>query len=1107
MSAPMLADQAERLRAIHERARNVIVDAGAGTGKTTLLVQRILHLVAPEDDGPAFALDRVAAITFTRRAAGELKLRLREVFLAQASRQDLGTLRSERIARALALLDNALISTVHSFADRLLRLRPADARVSPDYEIAEDPTPFIDETFSWLLEAIARGTLASGLESSLARERAGEAADTVRSFQAAGLTTRTQHFEAYSKLGLDALVEDLVQTRDRVLTDPGLAPPDLASVQRCIDELARTVDALTPRSFGTRTLLGLREAAQRVLVPGDEVETLRRAVVFQRELERACKDLRKGEHFPGDAAGWEARRWIAEGKRGSGQATQERPGGPLVAAITRPIMAHMALRLVRLRPVVLDRYRTVKRSHGVLDQLDLLIALRDLLAGDRAARAFFQARFEHLLVDEFQDTDPLQAEIVSYLCEQGARAQSADEVVLAPGKLTIVGDPKQSIYRFRRADIAMYAAVCERLQRSEVCQVQLRVNFRSTGPLLGWLNQAFDAVLGSGSPVLDMQRGAVRNVHLAASDAHDEPDALPAVHVLPFGTREQKVDEARDLEGRALARYLRHLVEDGSFRIHDPRTRAQRRPGYGDIAVIMVATQTVHHLLSELDAIGVPHVIRGGTLFMDDPLHRQFVLGLRALADRRDGVARAALLRPPFFALTLADLARERLGTPTADSEQAAEIVARLRALRHRLTPGELGRRVLEQTGFGTYVAAGPNGPQRIARLYELCLYLDELARDSKLDFDGISEIARTWLETPTRIEAPLPIDADSIQVITAHQAKGLEWPVVALWDGRASMRAYLPPVALAVDAKTGDWALKLDALGYDPTERGLQEREVELREEERKRVVYVAATRARSLLIVPEAGEPRDTTIAGKLLVSTRDRAVLRLTPFEQKGEPWWESARGVSLRPLSPSREGLLEAWDTAAKQALTPRLAPRGISASTHPVSVAADDEHALGRSEVRAGRYGPVFGSAVHRALELLLSGSAPDAAGAAARAAREHGHDDEDAVLSDVLAAEHALRSAGLLSHCLQLEYPIAGALEPESLVAGYIDLIAVSDQVVSVIDYKTDPPPGGDVHALYPAYVAQVRAYGELLRQAGALGPRTLRCALLFTANGSLLWV
>ncbi|HTU63715.1 MAG TPA: 3'-5' exonuclease, partial [Polyangiales bacterium] len=530
--------------------------------------------------------------------------------------------------------------------------------------------------------------------------------------------------------------------------------------------------------------------------------------------------------------------------------------------------------------------------------------------------------------------------------------------------------------------------------------------------------------------------GTVRNVRLEPAS---KPHGDGGVHILPFGDPKQSAEESRDLEGEALAHYLRYLVEESDLRVLDPRSHELRRPSYGDIAIMMVATQTVHHLTSELDRIAVPHVVRGGALFMQDPLHQQFVLGLRALSDPRDGVAKAALMRPPFFAVSLEDLVRGLEPESKSEALQAAEaLVTELRRDRHRGAPGEVARQVLERTGFGRYVAAGVNGEQRLARLYELCLALDEVGRSARVDFDGVTSIARSWIDAPPRIEAPLPVDAAAVQVITAHQAKGLEWPIVALWDGRAGWRAFLQQLAFTVDAANGEWALKLDGLPYDPTDKSLSKRETDLRAAERKRVAYVAATRARDLLIIPEAGEAAIKYMAGTLIVAGAKQPHQRIAAYNSDDGDWWKRGAPVSVQPMAATQPDLATAWQASAKQALTRRLCPVGITTVAHLERIDVSEPIALEpapRQRV-SSRHGPVFGSTVHRALALLLErGMTPEAA--TRQAAQENGLIERmDLALADVLRGHSALRAAGLLEHALHAEYPLAGSLGAESLMAG-----------------------------------------------------------------------
>ena len=346
----------------------------------------------------------------------------------------------------------------------------------------------------------------------------------------------------------------------------------------------------------------------------------------------------------------------------------------------------------------------------------------------------------------------------------------------------------------------------------------------------------------------------------------------------------------------ALAAYLRYLVEDSGLTLRDPHDGARRKARYGDIAVMMVTTQTVHHLTAELDVVGVPHVVRGGTLFMNDPLHRQFVLGLRALSDRDDGAARAALLRPPFFAVSLATwCARVGEAAPALVCGRRAR--ARARSIRHETTHGETAG-VLEQTGsglrrewrHGARASAAGRAVLRATR-----------AERSGLDYDGVTAIARGWIDAPARIEAPLPIDADAVQVITAHQAKGLEWPIVALWDGRAVLRGYLPRVALRIDPLSGRWAVRLDGLA--PI-RAIETCSIRAGAptEERKRIAYGHIRRATSDVPSPASLRRRKSRGAGSSERDSRTRGVkLPAWPPGGAGAGVSKCARRAALAQLA--------------------------------------------------------------------------------------------------------------------------------------------------------------------------------------------------------------
>ncbi|MFW5925096.1 MAG: UvrD-helicase domain-containing protein [Myxococcota bacterium] len=1138
MSAP-LVDQRARDAAVAERARNLIVDAGAGTGKTSLLVRRLVAMVAPDDGAPPVDLTRIAAVTFTRKAAGELRLRIRERLLEALADPDTTDGRRERLRHALGALDTAHVGTIHSFADRLLRLRPMEARVSPGFDIAEEPDALVRETLDRLLRGAETHRLEDEVPAAL-RARADEAEETVLLALEAGVRAEDRDLGYVTFFGLHGLVRQLIDQRDLPLPDVALEDFDRARFDHVRDRVRERVGALAADNRGTwflRRIANELDAIGPDMPPAQVLRTVRTTLA-------RFGGYKKGnlgqKSFPKDKAGWAA--YCA--CTGAGK-TDVDP--PLFVQLEAPLRRWLALRLVRMAPVVCALYERVKARHRQVDQLDLLIRLRDLLQGDPSARAFYQGLFDHVFVDEFQDTDPLQAEILMYLCEDGARARSYEDVILRPGKLTLVGDPKQSIYRFRRADVSMYDQVRAQIARQGALEAELETNFRSTPRLLAWLNHRFEAVLGraEGEARFDPATGRVFQQPLAPGRAAPDGQEGAAVHAVPFPAC-KKADDTRAAEAGAMARYLRWLVHGSGLHVTDPLTRARRPVGYGDIAVLGVVTSHLPLLFAELDALHVPYASRGGTLFLQDPLHRRFLLALRALSDRSDGVARASLLRPPFFALDPRDLAlaeaarrAEQKGAPDGWAPEGDEALASIERVREaealvaELRNGRFDRGVertardlLERTGYARVLAGGPNGEQRLARLRELCFVLGHHAEAHGLDFDATTAEARTWVDDPVQLDPPHPVDAGAVQVLTVHQAKGLEFPVVVLWDGRGKAERRVHGKAFKLDRQARGWLLGLQGFEHEessaPTPLAATDKEYE--NAELDRVVYVAATRARDLLVLPKPdADPDPKYIAGKLLEETPPGTVRELAPYGADGIPepdaWWLHEPGAAPPPREPAdlEQSVMDRWAHALPEAARPRFAPTAVTEAAQaglqdaPAPADETDDRAGARPAWRKpGRFGPTFGITVHRALELLLTARARDTETAVARAARETGlPDHHDEARADVDRTLATLASLGIQpgnGTLLRLEYPVAGVTEEGRLLTGSIDLLARVGDALFVIDFKTDPPPEGSVEETHGAYVEQLRTYGRMVEQAG-LTPTETHAGLLFTADGATRWV
>jgi ATP-dependent helicase/nuclease subunit A len=1105
-------DQAARDLAIRARGVNVVADAGAGTGKTTLLVARLVELVAPADDGPALALGRVAAITFTRKAAGELKLRIREALLRELSRPGLGDLRRRRLADALAGLDTAHVGTIHSFADRLLRLRPVEARLSPSYEVVEDDAALVEEAFAAFLHAVEAGTLAEELAGRVDAEvaRAAQAAfvDAMR----AGLRVERRVFEHATLPGLDGLFQALVRTRDVRPAVPQARRPDLARFRELVDEYAGFARRSAGQGRGSCWVDATRRRLERARGEDDPVLVLKELL----RCRPPATAFRKGDDFPGDADGWA----LYKAFRGDGGQRALRTGA-LYEDLVQPFSRWLVRRLVAAAPAIVAAYQAVKARHRAVDQVDLLLELRDLLRRDRAARAGYQALLDHVLVDEFQDTDPLQAEIVLYLCERGAVAEDWREVALVPGKLTLVGDPKQSIYRFRRADIAVYAAVRAIVERGPHAVAKLQANFRCEPALVAWLDARFDDVLGrapAGAPTFDEAAGTVANEPLLAGREGELP---AAVQVLPLACEGGRKPAFRAAEAKALAKWVRGLVEGKRRTIRDPSTGEPRPAGYGDVAVLVASTFHLHLLFPELDRLGVPYAARGGSLFLGDPLHRQFLLALRALSDRDDGVAQAALLRPPFFAVDYDDLARERAADATSAhpgvlrARAALDLVRELRQGRFERSPGATARDLLERTAFGRAAALGPNGAQRLDALRELCLALDAAAAEG-LDFDGATARLRAWVDDPVQLDPPRPVASEAVQLLTIHQAKGLEFPVVVLWDACSDLAARDVRSPFVVDRTGASWAVDLDGLAWEePAGGDVARREKRYLDAERLRLVYVAATRARDLLLLPVAGDPDPRRITGRLVAGAPPELMERLETYDAAAEPGWAAeVAPPAPRPTSdasPLAAHVNEAWRSAVARAARPRLAPAAVTGEAHARSEEPERPDEAGPPRTaRKSRFGRVFGDTVHAALGHALRDAALGPAAAVARAAAATGLAEHLAeAADDVARALAALEASGLRrppGPDLQVEYPIALA-SGEKLVQGYVDLLGARAGRLAVVDFKTDAPPAGDVRDTHPAYVEQVRSYARILVALGLAPEGGVDAGLLFTAEGAVRWV
>jgi ATP-dependent exoDNAse (exonuclease V) beta subunit len=522
-----------------------------------------------------------------------------------------------------------------------------------------------------------------------------------------------------------------------------------------------------------------------------------------------------------------------------------------------------------LWPVV-EAYEAVKARAGCLDFDDLLIRARDLVRGDAGVRAELQRRFTHYFVDEFQDTDPIQAEILLLLAAADPAATSWREAPTVPGKLFLVGDPKQSIYRFRRADVALYQEVQRRLVAQGAKLVRLTVSFRSVPEIQQAVNAAFAPRLGGTSGYVALQ---------PFRDAHAGQPAVVALPVPSPYSDWKRITDWRIEESLpdVVAAWIDWLVRESGWTVTERERPGERVPVAPRHVCVLFRRfrkfeeDMTRAYVAALEARQLPHLLVGGSSFHEREEIEALRNALAAIERPDDELAVFATLRGPLFAVSDAALLawRERTGglhpfrpvpgdLPPALAE-AADSLAVLRELhrgRNRRPAADTIARLLEATRAHAAFANWPTGPQALANVGRLMDLARRAERQGLVSFRAFVDRLEDEAERGEVAEAPLLEEGvEGVRIMTVHKAKGLEFPVVVLADMTAKETQEQP--SRWTDPARGLCVQRL--AGCSPPElleHG--EEEMQREREEAVRLLYVAATRARDVLVAPVLGDER---------------------------------------------------------------------------------------------------------------------------------------------------------------------------------------------------------------------------------------------------------
>jgi len=838
----------EAARALFQLTGPTAVSAGAGSGKTTCLVELCLRLMSGEATGEPCEPGELVAITFTEKAAGELEERLREAMAARAVAAA-GSEEARLWRSRLAAIERMAVGTIHAFAGRLLREHALEAGVDPDLLVVDEETAQL-----WRRDA-ARGALLVALDAGRPEARRLAAA----------------HGAGGRRDGLVDLVAEVARERATLGEEsPVVAAPS--------DEGA----ALAARAAALA-------AAEALLAARAEVRTATgaRALAALREAVDALGEERSGPLRPSALARFEA---LAEAVRGWRVGSSDGPEararkaalvdaceafGPLAADVLADPQKRELAALVTETEA---RYSARKRTAGALDFDDLLAGARDLLRRDPALRAELRRRIRALLVDEYQDVNALQEELFQLL--------AGEDPAAGPGPVLVaVGDLKQSIYRFRGADVAVFRGVLERLASSPPGRaLRLAVNHRSGPGVLDLVNEVFARCMQPGaSDPRPYELAFTPEDRLVATRP---PGQTPACELLEDGesgpSAERRVREAQAIADRVHAIVSGIAGVEVRERVAGGAERA-RTPRYGDVAILFRRLTEVETYARALRDAGVPFRLGRGGGFYQAAEVRDVGELVASLAAPDDALAWAALLRSPMCAVSDGALfAISRLGLASlarVEPEAAVEALLRvhpaaadgetdrlraflrawreLRALVDRLPVDELLRRAFELLDLEAAHLAAPQGERRRANLLKTLTLARRFAERGGGAGAFASHLramaARPPREPEAAVEAP-----DAVALLSVHQAKGLEWPVVFVPDLGAT-----PPRDARRAARHPSGTLAATFADPDADRHHRTAALEAAREEgrraaaaESRRLLYVALTRARDRLVLcGEAG------------------------------------------------------------------------------------------------------------------------------------------------------------------------------------------------------------------------------------------------------------
>lgn len=812
----MLKDQKNRDQIVSELDKNIFVEAGAGSGKTTAMVSRIAEVIAKGKT----TIEKIVAITFTNEGAASLKSKIQselEKNYRSTTRPDDEKKRFEAAINNLAL---AKIGTIHSFCGDLLRERPVEAGLDPDFEIGNegDSKALLGDLWNrFIMDLFSK--------------------DDERKYS--------------FLIEEDIVLDDLFKLAESSIKYPELPILSTPLIARDPNDVRNTFEALVPIIDKMEENLHLLQVNLHQDAASKRLKYVEKLIEYRNSASNPNFDIVPTlfAHKPvGTTPRW-------AGAQNNVIAPLENQLLDILQAFRDRQNTWVHNKIIPIIESFRTFYNSEKKRTSSLGFDDLLFQTNELLKNNKEVRAYFKKKYDRLFVDEVQDNDPLQTEIMFFLCEkdQGA-ATNWREVALQPGKLFMVGDPKQSIYRFRRADIQVYEEAKNIILVQGGILCELTTNFRSTEPIVNFINRHFARSFENYSEAIEKQF----HPQYIPLDINPEKEILTGVPLYINITSKEAKTEA---EASKTAGFIRMLKADNKF-------------DFKDVLILFRGRTNISTYADIFQKAGIPFYEVGQKEYFTIQEVRALVSALEAIDDPTDSISLYSALRSPIFGFSdrelfaafsgkggaslFSDLKDDTPGSPGAALRGLRELFERKNTLR----PSGVLKGILDLTGLTGVLLESRNGEQNVSQVFRLVEMLHEYEQDLSLTFSGVIRQLRLATESESTRLGTIHITpeyANAVRFMTVHQAKGLQSPVVVLADSirvKEQNREQTHYICRQDDG--GKLILPYKNCGFgslDP-ESVIDEDKLKSESEE-ERLRYVAATRASDVLMICIAAAP----------------------------------------------------------------------------------------------------------------------------------------------------------------------------------------------------------------------------------------------------------